>query len=65
MGAGLFKPKNPIPGTDMAGIVESVGESVTQFRQGDEVFGEPSAAISGPTAGPSPNTCPFAKTGWR
>lgn len=40
MGAGFSKPKNPIPGTDMAGIVESVGRSVTKFRQGDEVFGE-------------------------
>jgi len=40
MGAGVFKPKNPIPGTDMSGIVESVGKSVTQFRPGDSVFGE-------------------------
>jgi NADPH:quinone reductase-like Zn-dependent oxidoreductase len=40
MGAGFFKPKKPIPGTDMAGIVESVGKSVTQFRKGDAVFGE-------------------------
>ncbi len=40
MGAGFCKPRHPIPGTDMAGIVESVGKSVTQFRQGDEVFGE-------------------------
>src|SRR6266849_2681060 len=24
MGAGFFRPKNPIPGTEMAGIVESV-----------------------------------------
>jgi len=40
MGAGFFRPKNPIPGTDMAGIVESVGKSVTAFQQGDEVFGE-------------------------
>jgi len=40
MGAGFSKPKNPIPGTDMAGIVASVGKSVTAFRQGDEVFGE-------------------------
>jgi NADPH:quinone reductase-like Zn-dependent oxidoreductase len=40
MGAGFSKPKNPIPGTDMAGIVESVGKSVTQFRPGDPVFGE-------------------------
>ena len=40
MGSGLSKPKNPIPGTDMAGIVETVGAGVTQFKPGDEVFGE-------------------------
>jgi NADPH:quinone reductase-like Zn-dependent oxidoreductase len=40
MGAGIRGPKNRIPGTDMAGIVESVGKRVTQFRQGDAVFGE-------------------------
>jgi len=40
MGAGVFRPKNPIPGTDMAGIVESVGKGVSRFRQGDPVFGE-------------------------
>jgi len=39
-GAGLFRPRNPIPGTDMAGVVESVGESVKRFRPGDSVFGE-------------------------
>ena len=40
MGSGLSKPKNPIPGTDMAGIVEAVGSNATQFKPGDEVFGE-------------------------
>jgi NADPH:quinone reductase-like Zn-dependent oxidoreductase len=40
MGSGVRKPKNPIPGTDMAGIVEAVGTNVTQFKPGDEVFGE-------------------------
>jgi NADPH:quinone reductase-like Zn-dependent oxidoreductase len=40
MGAGFSRPKNPIPGTDMAGIVESVGKGVTRFRRGDPVFGE-------------------------
>lgn len=40
MGAGLFKPKDLVPGTDMAGLVESVGRNVTRFRPGDEVFGE-------------------------
>src|SRR5512144_1544954 len=40
MGGGFSRPKNPVPGTDMAGIVEAVGRSVTRFRPGDEVFGE-------------------------
>ncbi len=40
MGAGLAKPENNIPGTDMAGVVESVGRNVTRFQPGDAVFGE-------------------------
>ena len=40
MGAGLRKPKNPVPGTDLAGVVDSVGKNVTRFQPGDEVFGE-------------------------
>lgn len=40
MGAGFSRPKNPVPGTDMAGVVEEVGTNVTRFRPGDEVFGE-------------------------
>jgi NADPH:quinone reductase-like Zn-dependent oxidoreductase len=40
MGSGLRRPKNPIPGTDMAGVVEGVGASVQEFKPGDEVFGE-------------------------
>jgi NADPH:quinone reductase-like Zn-dependent oxidoreductase len=40
MGAGLRKPKDRIPGTDLAGHVESVGTNVTRFRPGDEVFGQ-------------------------
>ncbi|MGI9601009.1 MAG: NAD(P)-dependent alcohol dehydrogenase [Acidimicrobiales bacterium] len=40
MGAGVRRPKNPIPGTDMAGVVEVVGSKVTHFAPGDEVYGE-------------------------
>lgn len=36
---GLFRPKNRILGGDLAGRVEAVGEKVTQFKPGDEVFG--------------------------
>jgi NADPH:quinone reductase-like Zn-dependent oxidoreductase len=39
LSAGLPKPKNHIPGFDVAGYVEAVGKNVTQFRQGDEVIG--------------------------
>jgi NADPH:quinone reductase-like Zn-dependent oxidoreductase len=40
MGAGLSKPKRPVPGIDLAGVVESAGAAVTGFRKGDAVFGE-------------------------
>jgi NADPH:quinone reductase-like Zn-dependent oxidoreductase len=40
IGAGVRKPKNPVPGTDVAGHVQAVGSKVTRFKPGDEVFGE-------------------------
>lgn len=40
MGGGVFKPKHPILGADMSGVVEAVGRKVTQFKPGDAVFGE-------------------------
>ena len=36
---GLRRPRNPVPGMDLAGIVETVGGGVTRFAEGDRVFG--------------------------
>jgi NADPH:quinone reductase-like Zn-dependent oxidoreductase len=36
---GFTKPKVPITGTDFAGVVDEVGEAVTEFRVGDGVWG--------------------------
>ncbi len=39
MATGLRRPKNRVPGTDIAGTVEAVGTDVKGLRPGDEVFG--------------------------
>ncbi len=39
MGYGFRKPKTNVPGTELAGVVEVVGQNVKQFQPGDEVFG--------------------------
>ena len=39
LGFGLTRPKQPVPGLDLAGVVVAVGEDVRRFAVGDEVFG--------------------------
>jgi NADPH:quinone reductase-like Zn-dependent oxidoreductase len=39
LATGLRKPKNRVPGTDLAGVVEAVGKDIQRLRPGDEVFG--------------------------
>lgn len=39
MGFGFRRPKNRVPGLDVAGTVVAVGSEVTRFQPGDEVFG--------------------------
>ncbi len=36
---GLRRPRQPVPGLDLAGTVAAVGAAVTRFAPGDEVFG--------------------------
>src|SRR6056297_3183196 len=38
-GFGLTRPKNSVPGLDVAGRVVAVGADVTRFVPGDQVFG--------------------------
>lgn len=35
---GVLRPRKPVLGTDLAGIVEAVGPEVSRFRPGDEVI---------------------------
>lgn len=42
---GIFRPRQPVLGIDLAGVVESVGRSVTAFKPGDRVLGSPGFAF--------------------
>ena len=35
---GFFGPRQPVLGTELSGVIESVGAAVTRFKAGDEVF---------------------------
>lgn len=44
LGFGLRKPRQRTPGLDLAGVISAVGDQVTDFKVGDEVFGEGSSS---------------------
>ncbi|MCA6074100.1 NAD(P)-dependent alcohol dehydrogenase [Fulvivirga sedimenti] len=37
---GITKPKSPVPGMELSGIVEAVGDNVTLLKPGDRVYGD-------------------------
>jgi NADPH:quinone reductase-like Zn-dependent oxidoreductase len=55
---GLRKPKNPVPGTDVAGTIEAVGNGVKGLRPGDHVFGWCAGAFAEYAVGPEDHFLP-------
>ena len=55
---GMRRPKNPVRGTDVAGVVEAVGPGVTRFKPGDEVFGAAVGSFADYAAAPEDALAP-------
>lgn len=60
---GFRRPRNPVPGMDMAGTVERVGAGVAGFAAGDEVFGIGKGAYAEFAVAPT-NKLVLSRTGW-
>jgi NADPH:quinone reductase-like Zn-dependent oxidoreductase len=59
--SGLKRPKSNGLGFDFAGAVDTIGEAVTDFSPGDEVFGEISDLVAGSTRAFAEYLCVPAK----
>jgi NADPH:quinone reductase-like Zn-dependent oxidoreductase len=46
LGIGVRRPRQPVLGRDVAGVVDAVGEGVSEFAVGDEVFGIAPGALA-------------------
>jgi NADPH:quinone reductase-like Zn-dependent oxidoreductase len=45
LGSGLRRPKRPVRGSDIAGVVQAVGQRVTDLAPGDDVLGSARARV--------------------
>jgi hypothetical protein len=63
LGSGLRKPMNRVPGTDVAGYVESVRTKVTRSGRATRSSVRASSGTCGATAAPSPSSRPSWNTG--
>jgi NADPH:quinone reductase-like Zn-dependent oxidoreductase len=52
IGFGFRRPKNRVPGIDVAGTVAAVGSDVTRFAVGDEVYGNAKGSFAEYAAAP-------------
>ena len=46
LATGLRRPRNPVPGIDVAGLVDAIGSGVTDLSVGDEVFGYAAGSLA-------------------
>jgi NADPH:quinone reductase-like Zn-dependent oxidoreductase len=58
LGGGFRRPKQPIRGVDVAGVVEIAGANVTDLRAGDEVFGARVGSFADYVCGPADGFAP-------
>jgi NADPH:quinone reductase-like Zn-dependent oxidoreductase len=62
LATGLRRPRQSIPGTDIAGTVEALGRDVTRFKVGDDVFGWTSGAFAEYASTPEDHLVPKPAT---
>ena len=53
LATGLRRPRNPVPGIDVAGLVDAIGSGVTDLSVGDEVFGYAAGSLAESVCVPS------------